>query len=729
MRTDGIQGQSPVEQVRLVVPTTDDPTLPTLTFRVWVIGIIGCIILSFVSVLTCFRPNPVDIPGFAIILVCYSLGKFMAAMLPTRLVRVPGTKIMFSLNPGPFSIKEHILCWTIFTSGSGVPIATEVFAATRAYFRRSIHPATYFLLLFTTANLVYGFAGLFMKFFVNRSEMWWPEVLPNVTLFRTIHEKDERSQTWLSSRQFFFLIFVTSFAYYTIPGYFFPSISALSFVCWIWKRSITAQQLGSSINGLGIGSLGLDWSAATGFTGSPIMFPFFVIVNTMVGFILFMYIVVPFAYWTNSFKAKRFPIVSIGMYDVYGAKYNVSRILDESTFHFKQEGYENYSEPYLSITRVCSIGFGFASIGASLTDIVLSHGRSFWDQLTQSTEDTGIHDVHGQTMSKYRSIPTWWFVVLLLPMMGLSVFACEGFGNELQLPYWGVILAFLLVLLFIPPLASLRATVAQEPFTEILAHILIGYLCPGRPLANMVFELYSSRTLEFALGTLAYFKFGFYMKIPPREMFVAQVIGSLIATSLDFGMTWWIFSSVENICRPDLLPKGSMWTCPSVGVMYNNMVIWGLIGPRRMLYPGGVYSKLIYFFLFGAIAPIPVWILAHAFPEKKWIKLIIVPALFMAGSRIPPASAVNFISWFIIGFVFNYLVFRRRKEWWAKYSLIFSIALDTGVAAMAFLTTLALQMQGINGVDWWGSAVSDHCPLATCPTEPGVQAKGCPVTS
>uniref|UniRef100_A0ACD5ZKS9 Uncharacterized protein n=1 Tax=Avena sativa TaxID=4498 RepID=A0ACD5ZKS9_AVESA len=567
-----------------------------------------------------------------------------------------------------------------------------------------------------------------MKFFVNRPEMWWPEVLPNVTLFRTIHEKEEISKTWISRRQFFFLVFVTSFSYYTIPSYFFPSISTLSFVCWIWKRSITAQQLGSSIHGLGIGSIGLDWSAITGFTGSPIMFPFFVIVNTMVGFILFMYIVVPFAYWTNSFKAKKFPIVSIGMYDVYGDKYNMSRILDESNFQFKQEGYENYSDLYLSITRACSIGFGFASIGASLTDIVLSHGRSFWDQLNQPKEDIGSGDVHVQMMSKYKSIPTWWFVVLLLPMMGLSVFACEGFGNELQLPYWGVILAFLLVVLFIPPLASLRATVAQEPFTEVFAHILIGYLCPGRPLANMAFELYSSRTLEYTLGNLAYFKFGFYMKIPPRDMFVALVIGSLIATTSDFAITWWIFSSVENICHPELLPRGSMWTCPNVSLMYNNMVIWGLIGPSRMLYPRGVYTKLIYFFLIGAITPIPVWILARAFPRKKWIKLIVVPALFMAGSRIPPASAVNFISWFIIGFVFNYLVFRRRKEWWAKYSLILSVALDTGVAAMAFLATLALQMQGINGVNWWGSAVSDHCPLATCPTEPGVQVKGCPVS-
>jgi hypothetical protein len=135
----------------LVVPTTDDPTLPTLTLRVWVVGIIGCIILSFVSVLTSFRQNPVDIPDFAIILVCYSLGKLMAAMMPNKLMRIPRTKIIFALNPGPFSIKEHILCFTIFTSGSGIPMATGVLATTRAYFGRSIRPTAYFLLLFTTA--------------------------------------------------------------------------------------------------------------------------------------------------------------------------------------------------------------------------------------------------------------------------------------------------------------------------------------------------------------------------------------------------------------------------------------------------------------------------------------------------------------------------------------------------------------------------------------------------
>nr|XP_045084930.1 oligopeptide transporter 5-like isoform X2 [Aegilops tauschii subsp. strangulata] len=301
--------------------------------------------------------------------------------------------------------------------------------------------------------------------------MWWPEVLSDVTMFRAFHEKDEKSNAKLSRSQFFFMVFVISFSYYIIPGYFFPSISAVSVVCLIWKRSIIAQQLGSGLNGFGIGSFGLDWSTSTSYTGNPIYYPFFVIVNTMVGFIIFMYIVVPFAYWTNSFKAKSFPIISPEVYDVYGGRYNLSRVLDGSSFQFKQDEYESYSELYLSIARACSIGFGFAALAASLTNIVLSHGRSFWNQLSQSTERKGCSDIHMQMMNKYRSIPMWCCILLTISMIGLAVFACEGFGNELQLPYWGVMLACLLVLTLVPPLAALRATACQR---EARKHTMIG---------------------------------------------------------------------------------------------------------------------------------------------------------------------------------------------------------------------------------------------------------------
>lgn len=146
-----LEGESEIEQMRLAVPTTDDPTLPALTCRVWILGITGCIILSFVTMLTTFRQNPVNIPEFSVIMLCYSLGKLMAAVLPAKVVRVPGTKIVFSLNPGPFSIKEHILCCMIANNGLGASPAIDILAVTKAYFRRSIHPVAVILLLFTTS--------------------------------------------------------------------------------------------------------------------------------------------------------------------------------------------------------------------------------------------------------------------------------------------------------------------------------------------------------------------------------------------------------------------------------------------------------------------------------------------------------------------------------------------------------------------------------------------------
>ncbi|BAU01133.1 hypothetical protein VIGAN_11029800 [Vigna angularis var. angularis] len=40
---------SPIEQVRLTVPITDDPTQPALTFRTWILGLASCVLLAFVS--------------------------------------------------------------------------------------------------------------------------------------------------------------------------------------------------------------------------------------------------------------------------------------------------------------------------------------------------------------------------------------------------------------------------------------------------------------------------------------------------------------------------------------------------------------------------------------------------------------------------------------------------------------------------------------------------------
>ena len=173
------------------------------------------------------------------------------------------------------------------------------------------------------------------------------------------------------------MVLVTSFSYYIVPNYLFPSVTALSFVCWIWKDSVTAQQIGSGLRGLGIGSFALDWSTVAGFLGSPLATPGFAIINIMAGFFIVLYIVIPIAYWTNSYEAKRFPIYSSHVFNSDGGKYNVSVVLNDTTFQFNQDGYDGYSKINLSIFFVYAYGRNFAVLAATISHVALFHGRYF----------------------------------------------------------------------------------------------------------------------------------------------------------------------------------------------------------------------------------------------------------------------------------------------------------------------------------------------------------------
>ncbi|KAI9181885.1 hypothetical protein LWI28_019658 [Acer negundo] len=118
----------------------------------------------------------------------------------------------------------------------------------------------------------------------------------------------------------------------------------------------------------------------------------------------------------------------------------------------------------------------------------------------------------------------------------------------------------------------------------------MGYIYPGRPIANVVFKALIISTRSHALSFFSEFKLAHYMKIAPRSMFVAQVTGTIISSIVNVAASWWLLSAMENICVPEKLPKGSPWTCPGMTVTYDNSVIWGVVGPMRIYYPDGVYS-------------------------------------------------------------------------------------------------------------------------------------------
>lgn len=718
---------SPIEQVRLTVAVTDDPTLPCLTFRTWVLGIISCVILAFVNQFFGYRQNQLYVTSVSAQILVLPVAKLMEAYLPKRLIRVPGTKFSFSLNPGPFNLKEHVLITIFANSGSSTVYAVGIITIVRAFYLRTIHPVAAMLLTQTTQMLGYGWAGIFRKFLVDSPYMWWPSNLVQVSLFRALHEDETRPKGGLTRLQFFVVVLVSSFAYYIIPGYLFQSATAFSIVCWIWKDSVTAQQIGSGIHGLGIGSFALDWSTVAGFLGSPLATPGFAIINITVGFIIVAYILVPIAYWTNAYEAKRFPIVSAHVFDADGQPYDVSLVLNSTTFEFNKKGYDGYSKINLSIFFVYTYGLSFAVLAATLSHVALFHGRIIWQQI-KATMESSFCDVHTRIMKKnYEAVPQWWFYTILTIVIGLAMLTCEGFDKQLQLPLWGVLLAICMAFLFTLPIGVITATTNQQPGLNVITELIIGYMYPGKPLANVAFKTYGYVSLAQAITFLSDFKLGHYMKIPPKSMFVVQLVGTLIASSVYFGTAWWLLSSVEHICDPSKLPQGSPWTCPGDDVFYNASIIWGVVGPLRMFGHLGLYSHINYFFLFGLLAPVPVWLLSRKYPDKKWIRLINVPVLIGGAGAMPVAKAVNYICWITVGIFFNFIVYRRYKGWWARHNYILSAGLDAGVAFLAMLIYFSLQIRNITGPSWWGLELSDHCPLARCPTAPDIAVEGCPV--
>ncbi|KAK4852247.1 hypothetical protein QYF36_022349 [Acer negundo] len=721
---------SPIEQVRLTVPITDDPSQPALTFRTWFLGIISCCLLAFLNQFFGYRQNQLSISSISAQILVLPIGNLMAATLPTKVFRVPLTNRTFSLNPGPFNLKEHVLITIFANCGAGGVYALSIITIVKAFYHRNLHPLAAMFLAQTTQLLGYGWAGLFRKYLVDSPYMWWPANLVQVSLFRALHEKEERPKGGVTRLQFFCMVFIASFAYYIVPGYLFPSLSALSFVCWIWKDSVTAQQLGSGLNGLGIGSFGLDWSTVAGFLGSPLATPLFAILNMLAGFFLFLYVLTPIAYWSDGYKAKRFPIFSSGTFDSSGQSYNISRILNSHDFDFNRVGYEQYSKLYLAPFFAFVYGLSFATLTATISHVALFDGSDIWKmwKKTRSAAKDKYGDVHTRLMKKnYEAVPQWWFHIILVLVVILSIVSCEGFGKQLQLPWWGILLACAIALFFTLPIGIIQATTNQQPGLNVITELIIGYMYPGKPLANVAFKTYGYISMTQALSFLSDFKLGHYMKIPPKSMFIAQLVGTIVASTVYFCTAWWLLSSIPNICDESLLSAGSPWTCPGDTVFYHASIIWGIVGPLRMFSNQGLYPEMNWFFLVGLLAPVPVWWLSRKFPEQKWIRLIHMPIIFGATAVMPPASAVHFLSWGVVGIFFNYYIYRKYKNWWARHTYILSAALDAGIAFMAVILFFSLQSYDIFGPQWWGLESGDHCPLASCPTAPGIITDGCPV--
>jgi OPT family oligopeptide transporter len=500
-------------------------------------------------------------------------------------------------------------------------------------------------------------------------------------------------------------------------------LTSFSWVCWAWPNSVTAHQLGSGLSGLGIGALSFDWSGISAYLYSPLMSPFFASLNIFVGFVIVIYIVTPATYWGNIYNAKTFPIFSSQLFQTNGQEYDITSVVD-SKFELNLTAYEEVGPIHLSTFFAITYGFGFASIAATLSHVALFYGKEIWLRTRTALKSNEV-DVHTRLMRRYTDIPNWWFLILMVLGIAVSIATVEGYKSQLQLPWWGILLACALASFFTLPVGVIAATTNQVPGLNIITEYMMGYILPGQPIANVCFKTYGYISMTQAVSFLQDFKLGHYMKIPPRSMFIVQIVGTIVAAVVNMGVAWWLLTTIPNICNINVLPSSSPWTCPSDRVFFDASVIWGLVGPKRIFGSLGEYSAINWFFLGGFLAPVPMYLLHRCYPKVKLFTLVNMPILLGATGMMPPATAVNYTSWFLMAFIFNYVIFKYHKNWWTRYNYVLSGALDAGLAFMGVLIYLSLGLENIS-ITWWGTNI-DGCTYANCPTQPGINITGCPV--
>jgi OPT family oligopeptide transporter len=230
---------------------------------------------SALNVFLNFRyPAPAVTP-LVLLLLAYPIGKFLAFTLPITTYRIPlpyipsrlvpsnlpnalsrvlapltfQHAIEFSLNPGPWNIKEHVLVYIMANVAINSPYALNAIVVLEVFYE---FPTGYWfsiVLVLATQMTGFGLAGMCRRFLVWPASMVWPQNLVACTLLNTLHAEDEddgigmlggptleddpnteggrRRKRGMSRYKFFIWTTLGGFLFYFLPGTFLTLCSRL----------------------------------------------------------------------------------------------------------------------------------------------------------------------------------------------------------------------------------------------------------------------------------------------------------------------------------------------------------------------------------------------------------------------------------------------------------------------------------------------------------------------
>ncbi|KAF9271698.1 hypothetical protein BGZ74_005732, partial [Mortierella antarctica] len=315
---------------------------------------------------------------------------------------------------------------------------------------------------------------------------------------------------------------------------------------------------------------------------------------------------VPWAYYTDLWHSKNYPIITAQLFLENGSVFEIDKILTKSIFD--QAKYDAYGAMRMDSFFALTYGVGFAGLTATVVHVLLYNGKEMVQRWKESRSETD--DIHSRLMRVYPEVPNWWYLSLFVITLGLSFVTCVVWG---YMPWWAVFMAIGIAIFFVLPVGIVQAVTNQQPGLNIITEYVIGYILPGEAITNVTFKTYGYIVNVQALTFVSDLKLGHYLKIPPRIMFMAQLVSTFIACIINLSTATWLINTQPNICTK----QGYPFTCLSTNTFYSASIIWGAIAPARVFgnKDGAIYSPVQWGFLAGALLPIPFWIASRKWPN------------------------------------------------------------------------------------------------------------------
>ncbi|ABN65158.2 predicted protein [Scheffersomyces stipitis CBS 6054] len=686
--------------IREAVPLVDDPSIPVLTFRYFLLSTVFIIPGAFIDTMNSYRTTSAAYSIFFVQIVSHWAGKYLARTLPRKQIKFFGFKI--DLNPGPWSIKETVMVTITANSGATGNLATNAISLADLYFGEKVPAIVAVGFMWAIVFVGYSYAAIAKNFLLYDPQFSWPQALMQTTLLQSQAKSDKSSRGGSKQMRVFFTVLLGVTAWQFFPEFLFPMTSSLAILCWIAPYNETVNFIGSGLGGMGVLNFSLDWA---NITSSIMLYPYWIQVIQFIAFVIGAWILIPLVKWggIGSFKGG---LMSNSLFQGNGLPYPTNELLTQD-LKLNLTAYEQFGPIHLGAQRAWNMFFDYAAYVSGTTWVVLfgyDKFKSSFKHLITRDKDTKVQytDRLNKLRARYEEVPIYWYLVLFL--ISFTVLMSIFLNGYMFMPWWAAIVALVMGSIIVTPLAWLYALsnfqLAIGTFNELVYGYMVQNLESKHPAGALVFGSIAGNAWYRAQYHLECMRLGFYNHLPPRAVFFSQLYGEMIGVPINYLAVRWVLSTKREFLNGSKIDPLHQWTGQTITSNHTNAIQYVVLGPSRLFEN---YPLLPYGFVLGLVAPFIFFKLHQRYPNSNW-NLWNTTVFFSSMSRFYGNISTGYFSRFIGGTISMYWGVRYKHALWKKYNYLLAAAFDTGYNLAILLIFLIFSVgTSYNMPNWWGN--------------------------